>query len=108
MAGVPFREPIFPYGPFVMNTQEEIRQRLADLRNGTFVQSEAERMRSSKGHAAVSGRSPGIPPLSDRLGVIGWARNAAPSPNPHRPLESPHPIRPPVQNAPGMSGAFGF
>ena len=38
MAGAPFREPIFPYGPFVMNTQEEIQQALADLRNGTFVQ----------------------------------------------------------------------
>lgn len=42
MAGAPFREPIAPYGPFVMNTQEEIRQALADLRNGTFVQDEPE------------------------------------------------------------------
>jgi hypothetical protein len=38
MAGAPFGEPIFPYGPFVMNTQDEIQQALADLRNGTFVQ----------------------------------------------------------------------
>ena len=38
MAGGPFKEPIFPYGPFVMNTQEEIQQALLDLRNGTFVQ----------------------------------------------------------------------
>jgi hypothetical protein len=38
MAGAPFKEPIFPYGPFVMNTQEEIQQALMDLRNGTFVQ----------------------------------------------------------------------
>ena len=38
MAGAPFKEPIVPYGPFVMNTQEEIQQALADLRNGTFVQ----------------------------------------------------------------------
>ncbi len=37
MAGAPFKEPIFPYGPFVMNTQEEIQQALTDLRNGTFV-----------------------------------------------------------------------
>ena len=37
MAGVPFGEPIAPYGPFVMNTQEEIRQAFEDLRNGTFV-----------------------------------------------------------------------
>lgn len=38
MAGAPFKEPIFPYGPFVMNTQAEIQQALSDLRNGTFVQ----------------------------------------------------------------------
>ena len=38
VAGAPFNEPIVPYGPFVMNTEEEIRQALADLRNGTFVQ----------------------------------------------------------------------
>jgi redox-sensitive bicupin YhaK (pirin superfamily) len=42
MAGAPFREPIAPYGPFVMNTQEEIQQALADLRNGTFVQRDPE------------------------------------------------------------------
>ena len=38
MAGAPFGEPIVPYGPFVMNTQQEIQQALIDLRNGTFVQ----------------------------------------------------------------------
>jgi quercetin 2,3-dioxygenase len=38
MAGAPFKEPIYPYGPFVMNTREEIEQALSDLRNGTFVQ----------------------------------------------------------------------
>lgn len=37
IAGAPFREPIVPYGPFVMNTVEEIQQALADLRSGTFV-----------------------------------------------------------------------
>ncbi|HEX2995316.1 MAG TPA: pirin-like C-terminal cupin domain-containing protein, partial [Anaerolineales bacterium] len=37
MAGAPFREPIVPYGPFVMNTLEEIQQTLAELRNGTFI-----------------------------------------------------------------------
>jgi redox-sensitive bicupin YhaK (pirin superfamily) len=37
MAGAPIGEPIVPYGPFVMNTEDEIRQALADLRNGTFV-----------------------------------------------------------------------
>jgi quercetin 2,3-dioxygenase len=38
MAGAPFKEPIAPYGPFVMNTMDEIQQALSDLRNGTFVQ----------------------------------------------------------------------
>jgi quercetin 2,3-dioxygenase len=37
IAGAPFHEPIVPYGPFVMNTVEEIQQALDDLRNGTFV-----------------------------------------------------------------------
>ncbi len=37
IAGGPFREPIGPYGPFVMNTEDEIRKALADLRSGTFV-----------------------------------------------------------------------
>ena len=36
-AGAPFKEPIVPYGPFVMNTIEEIQQTLRELRNGTFV-----------------------------------------------------------------------
>ena len=40
MAGVPFKEPIAPYGPFVMNTREEIEQALAELRNGTFIKNE--------------------------------------------------------------------
>lgn len=38
MAGAPFGDPIVPYGPFVMNTAEEIRQALQELREGTFVQ----------------------------------------------------------------------
>ena len=41
MAGAPFKEPIFPYGPFVMNTREEIVQALTELRNGTFVKNSA-------------------------------------------------------------------
>ncbi len=38
IAGAPFKEPIVPYGPFVMNTVEEIQQTIAELRNGTFIQ----------------------------------------------------------------------
>ena len=37
IAGMPFGEPIVPYGPFVMNTAEEIRQTLMELRSGTFI-----------------------------------------------------------------------
>jgi hypothetical protein len=37
IAGAPFKEPIVPYGPFVMNTMEEIQQTIAELRNGTFI-----------------------------------------------------------------------
>ena len=37
ISGKPLDEPIARYGPFVMNTQEEIQQALQDLRNGTFV-----------------------------------------------------------------------
>ena len=38
ISGKPLGEPIARYGPFVMNTREEIDQALRDLRNGTFVQ----------------------------------------------------------------------
>lgn len=37
IAGAPFKEPIVPYGPFVMNTREEIEQTLRELREGTFI-----------------------------------------------------------------------
>jgi redox-sensitive bicupin YhaK (pirin superfamily) len=37
MAGAPFKEPIAPYGPFVMNTMDEIKQAIMELRNGTFI-----------------------------------------------------------------------
>ncbi len=40
IAGQPFKEPIAPYGPFVMNTREEIQQALNELRNGTFIKTE--------------------------------------------------------------------
>ncbi|CAG0992953.1 Quercetin 2,3-dioxygenase [Anaerolineae bacterium] len=36
-SGKPSYEPIVRYGPFVMNTREEIEQTLRDLQNGTFV-----------------------------------------------------------------------
>ncbi len=37
VAGKPLREPIVQYGPFVMNTQEEIHQALNDFNSGRFA-----------------------------------------------------------------------
>lgn len=38
VSGQPLNEPIARYGPFVMNTQEEIEETLRELREGTFIQ----------------------------------------------------------------------
>lgn len=37
ISGQPLNEPVARYGPFVMNTEEEIEEALLDLRRGTFV-----------------------------------------------------------------------
>ena len=37
LAGRPLREPVVQYGPFVMNTREEIEQALADYRDGRLA-----------------------------------------------------------------------
>jgi redox-sensitive bicupin YhaK (pirin superfamily) len=37
ISGAPIEEPVAWHGPIVMNTQEEIRQAMRDLRNGTFL-----------------------------------------------------------------------
>jgi len=41
-AGRMLREPIARYGPFVMNTRDEIQEALRDLREGTFIRSRPE------------------------------------------------------------------
>ena len=41
LAAQPLREPYVRWGPFVMNTAEEVRQALAELRAGTFVRPRA-------------------------------------------------------------------
>jgi hypothetical protein len=40
-AAQPLGEPIARYGPFVMNTREEIEQTLDELRSGRFIHEEA-------------------------------------------------------------------
>jgi hypothetical protein len=37
VSGKPIEEPVAWYGPIVMNTQEELRQAMADLRTGAFI-----------------------------------------------------------------------
>jgi len=37
LAGRPLGEPIVQYGPFVMNSREEIEQALRDFRDGTLA-----------------------------------------------------------------------
>jgi redox-sensitive bicupin YhaK (pirin superfamily) len=37
ISGAPIQEPVAWHGPIVMNTQDELRQAIKDLRNGTFI-----------------------------------------------------------------------
>nr|WP_247739136.1 pirin-like C-terminal cupin domain-containing protein [Bacillus sp. 165] len=37
-SGNPIKQPVAAKGPFVMNTEEEIREAFASYRNGTFIQ----------------------------------------------------------------------
>jgi len=38
ISGAPIEEPVAWHGPIVMNTKDELRQAMHDLRNGTFIQ----------------------------------------------------------------------
>ncbi len=40
VSGKPLEEPVAWHGPIVMNTQTELQQAMADLRDGTFIQSD--------------------------------------------------------------------
>jgi len=37
VSGKPIEEPVAWYGPIVMNTQEELRQAVSELQQGTFI-----------------------------------------------------------------------
>jgi redox-sensitive bicupin YhaK (pirin superfamily) len=39
VSGKPLQEPVAWYGPIVMNTQAELKQAVAELREGTFIKS---------------------------------------------------------------------
>ena len=41
LAGKPLREPVVQYGPFVMNTREEIEQAIRDYQSGQLTRSAA-------------------------------------------------------------------
>ena len=45
LAGKPIREPIVQYGPFVMNTHEEIEQAIADYQSGALSKEQVKRIK---------------------------------------------------------------
>ena len=54
IAGVPINEPIARYGPFVMNTDEEIQQAFSDYRSGKLGKMKGSEERYEKTRAAVA------------------------------------------------------
>jgi redox-sensitive bicupin YhaK (pirin superfamily) len=40
VSGKPIEEPVAWYGPIVMNTQDELRQAMTELKNGTFIKTQ--------------------------------------------------------------------
>ncbi|KAJ1920073.1 hypothetical protein H4219_001602 [Mycoemilia scoparia] len=52
LAGKPLNEPVVQYGPFVMNTEEEIYQTMLDYQSGKFGKIEGEEERYAQTRAA--------------------------------------------------------
>jgi hypothetical protein len=46
LAAKPLGEPVVQYGPFVMNTREEIEQAIADYQAGEFTRAQVQRLRA--------------------------------------------------------------
>ena len=45
LAGKPLREPVVQYGPFVMNSREEIEQAISDYQSGAFARDQVRRIK---------------------------------------------------------------
>jgi quercetin 2,3-dioxygenase len=48
LAGKPIREPVVQYGPFVMNSREEIEQAISDFQSGHFAEEQVKRIKAAR------------------------------------------------------------